>query len=528
MSSQASMLKPVLWERLFERESAPNLSLQACVRQMLVSAILSGHLPPGTPVPSSRHLADQLRIARNTVVFAYQQLVSEGYLVSRERSGHFVSDTVMQGHSGSTPDAAPADDDREPGVRWEERLRFRPSRQRNITKPRDWQKQPYPFVYAQFDQDLFPTAEWRECCIKALSVLDIRSWAPDLITHDDPALIEQIRTQVLPRRGVWADAEEIVITVGAQHALYLLADLLVNDDTVVGMEDPGYPDARNIFASHTRNLLPLPVDEQGLCTGTHLLGCDYIFVTPGHQCPTTVTLSPERRQNLLTLARQADSLIIEDDFESESRWGEGAIPALKSLDRDGRVIYVGSLAKSFAPGLRIGYIVAPRELTAELRALRRLMLRHPSAYIQRAFSLFISLGHHHSLLRRQSQAYQERGTELARALARHLPDFKVIPITGSSSCWLQGPAWLNAVALSEEALAEGVVIEPGDVFFMNGADAPRNFLRVGFTSIRPEHIEPGIARLAKVVDRHRAAAGAQPAQGQAPGPDLHALEHFVS
>jgi len=510
MSSQASMLKPVLWERLFERESAPNLSLQGRVRQMLVSAILSGHLPPGTPVPSSRQLADQLRIARNTVVFAYQQLVSEGYLVSRERSGHFVCDSVMQGHSGSVPEDAPAlpDADAPQRVRWEERLRFRPSRQRNITKPQDWQKQPYPFVYGQFDPDLFPTAEWRECCIKALSVLDIRSWAPDLITHDDPALIEQIRTQVLPRRGVWADAEEIVITVGAQHALYLLADLLVNEDTVVGMEDPGYPDARNIFASHTRNLLPMPVDERGLCTGTHLLGCDYLFVTPGHQCPTTVTLSMERRESLLALARQADSMIIEDDFESESRWGEGAIPALKSQDRDGRVIYVGSLAKSFAPGLRIGYIVAPRELTRELRALRRLMLRHPSAYIQRAFSLFISLGHHHSLLRKQSQAYQRRGAELAQALARYLPDFNPTPITGSSSCWLEGPPWLNAADLSEAALAEGVVVEPGDVFFMDGADAPRNFLRVGFTSIRPELIGPGIEKLAQVVRRYRLQAAA--------------------
>lgn len=507
MSSQASMLKPVLWERLFERESAPNLSLQGRVRQMLVSAILSGHLPPGAPVPSSRYLADQLRIARNTVVFAYQQLVSEGYLESRERSGHFVHDGVLEGR------AAPPSMDGEPPssvdhVRWDERLRFRPSRQRNIVKPRDWQKQPYPFVYGQFDQDLFPTAEWRECCIKALSVLDIRSWAPDLITHDDSALIEQIRTQVLPRRGVWADAEEIVITVGAQHALYLLADLLVNEDTVVGMEDPGYPDARNIFASHTRHLLPLPVDDQGLRTGTHLLGCDYVFVTPGHQCPTTVTLSPTRREELLTLARQADSLIIEDDFESESRWGDGAIPALKSLDRDGRVIYVGSLAKSFAPGLRIGYIVAPRELTAELRALRRLMLRHPSAYIQRAFSLFISLGHHHSLLRRQSQAYQKRGAELADALARWLPDFTAVPITGSSSCWLKGPEWLDATELAQAAQAEGVVVEPGQVFFMEAARAPRNFLRVGFTSIRAEHIGPGIEKLAQVVRRFRLRAAA--------------------
>ena len=189
MSSQAAMLKPVLWERLFERESAPNLSLQGRVRQMLVSAILSGHLPPGAPVPSSRHLADHLRIARNTVVFAYQQLVSEGYLVSRERSGHFVSDSVMQGirrtprgpWRAATTTAA---DDARPRAGTSDCVS--PSLQRNIVKPRDWQKQPYPFVYGQFDQDLFPTAEWRECCIKALSVLDIRSWAPDLITHDDP------------------------------------------------------------------------------------------------------------------------------------------------------------------------------------------------------------------------------------------------------------------------------------------------------------------------------------------------------
>ena len=184
------------------------------------------------------------------------------------------------------------------------------------------------------------------------------------------------------------------------------------------------------------------------------------------------------------------------------------MPALKSLDREGRVIYVGSLAKSFAPGLRIGYIVAPPELAVELRALRRLMLRHPSAYIQRAFSLFISLGHHHSLLRRQSQEYQKRGAELARALARHLPDFRAAPITGSSFCWLEGPPWLDAAELAEAALADGVVIEPGKVFFMDDASAPRNFLRIGFTSIRLEQIDPGIARLAEVVRRYRMRAAA--------------------
>src|SRR5690606_4723953 len=178
-------------------------------------------------------------------------------------------------------------------VQWVDRMRLRPSMQRNITKPPNWQKVDYPFVYGQFDQQLFPTYEWRECCLKALSVLDIRSWAPDLITHDDPALIEEIRTQVLPRRGVWANADEIVVTVGAQHALYLLADLLMHEGAVVGLEDPGYPDARNIFVNHTPNVIPLALDEHGLCMSDDIQRCDYIFTTPSHQCPTGVTMTME-------------------------------------------------------------------------------------------------------------------------------------------------------------------------------------------------------------------------------------------
>ncbi|OZI60895.1 MocR-like pyridoxine biosynthesis transcription factor PdxR [Bordetella genomosp. 11] len=512
MSCQAARAHTVMWGQLFEREIGSALSLQERVRQMLVSAILSGHLPPGAPVPSSRHLADQLAIARNTVVFAYQQLVCEGYLVSRERSGHFVSDDVLDGRlalPSAPPPALAAMPDA--GNRWQRRLRFRPSAQRNIVKPAHWQKMPYPFVYGQFDAGLFPTAEWRECCTRALSVLDIRSWAPDLITHDDPALVEQIRTQVLPRRGVWAGADEIVITVGAQHALYLIADLLVNCDTAVGIEDPGYPDARNIFASRTACLSGLPVDEHGLRVTPQLAACDYIFVTPSHQCPTTVTMPMDRRQALLDLARDADCMIIEDDFESENRHGDAPIPALKSLDRGGNVIYVGSLSKAFAPGLRIGYIVAPRELIVELRALRRLMLRHPSAYIQRAFSLFIALGHHHALLRRQSQAYQERAEALSHALRRHLPDFEAVPMTGGSSCWVRGPAWLDTNRLAEAALARGVVIEPGDVFFKDAARIPLNTMRLGYNSIAPERIDAGIDVLARVVRELERQAVAVPA-----------------
>jgi len=501
MPRSAAMLKPILWPRLYAQASAAHISLQARVRQMLVFAMVQGHLRPGAPVPSSRYLAEQLGVARNTVVYAYQQLVSEGWLVTRERSGHFVSDAIDTIRQNQAPAPQPCAYETEASAtHWAKRLRFCPSQQRNIVKPRHWQQHPWPFVYGQFDRELFPTAEWRECCIKALSVLDIRSWAPDLITDDDPALVEQIRTQVLPRRGIWAGVDEIMVTVGVQHALYLLADLLVTDKTVVGMEEPGYPDARNIFAHHTRNLRPLPVDAQGLVVGPHLRACDYIFVTPGYQCPTAVPLAPRRRSDLLALAREADSILIEDDFESESRWDEKAIPALKSLDSDARVVYVSSLSKSFAPGLRLGYIVAPAALIAELRALRRLMLRHPSAYIQRAFSLFISLGHLHALGRRQQHIYRERSQALADALARHLPQFQAATrSSGAPWCWLQGPANLDATALSQAALAAGVVIEPGDVFFMDGTHAPKHFLRAGFTSIAADKIAPGIERLAQVV-----------------------------
>lgn len=490
------------WSILFERIDDYNLSLQERIRKMLVSAILSGRLPPGASVPSSRQLAQALGIARNTVVFAYQQLVAEGYLESRERSGHVIPANVLSNHVLSQP--------KEPAARaytpvsWQQRVIFHPSKQRNIVKPANWQNMRYPFVYAQFDAKQFPTAEWRECCMRALSVLDIRSWAPDLITNDDPALVEAIRNQVLPRRGIWAETDEIVVTVGAQQALYLLADLLMHNHTVVGMENPGYPDARNIFAHRTERLIPLEIDEEGLCITPSLRTCDYIFLTPSHQCPTGVTLPMARRVALLELVSRTDGIIIEDDYETENRYDGQPSPALKSLDKFGRIIYIGSLTKSFAPGLRIGYIVASRELIEELRALRRLMIRHPPAYLQRAFALFVSLGHYHALLRRLSVVYAERADALMAALREHLPDFEWIPIGGGSSHWIKAPDYIDTEKLAQVALQEGIVIEPGHVFYHYPSIQNKSHIRMGFSSIDTDRISSGIAHLAKIVERLKA------------------------
>lgn len=483
-----------MWQQFFQREQHKGLSLQGQIRKMLVAAILDGQVPVDEPIPSSRELSTRIGVARNTVVIAYQQLMDEGYLLSRERKGYFVNPEMLQGHASHVPCPSTSPETNMPD--WNARFRFRASDQRNISKRPDWQTCPYPFVYGQFDPTLFPTADWRECCMKTLSVLEISEWAQDMILRDDESLVRQILTKVLPWRGVRASADEIVITVGAQQALYLLADLLVRADTCVGIENPGYPDARNIFSSRCSNMVAIRVDHGGLVVDDRLDGCDYVYVTPSHQCPTTVTMPMERREALLRKAEQEDFVIIEDDYESENRLAGEPAPTLKSLDRANRVIYVGSLSKSLAPGLRLGYVVGPTELIREIRGIRRLNLRHPSAYMQRAFALFLSLGHHNAMLRRLSCAHHERGQAVSTALDRHLPEFHHVPISGGSSCWVEGPEQLDAVDLAHAAETRGVLIEPGSVFFMSDTP-PRNHFRLGFSSIAADRIEPGVERLAE-------------------------------
>jgi GntR family transcriptional regulator/MocR family aminotransferase len=481
-------------EHLFTLPDDASASLQSRLREMVVRAILDGNIPPGAALPSCRRLARQLGVARNTVVLAYQHLVDEGYLESRERSGYYVSADILEGRASAE---RPAHEGTLFAPDWGRRFKVLPSAQRNVAKRVDWQSYPYPFVYGQFDLALFPVADWRECARRALSIGGIRSWASDSIDRDDPMLVEQLRTRVLPRRGVWAAPDEILVTVGAQHALYLIAALLVDAGTTVGVEEPGYPDARNIFALHAGRTIGIGVDERGLEVNQTLADCDLVYTTPSHQYPTTATMSMARRQALLVAATDHDLLVVEDDYESEFNYVGEPTPALKSLDRNDRVLYVGSLSKTLAPGLRLGYLVGPAELVREARALRRLMLRHPPANNQRAVALFLALGHHDSLVRRLSHAFKERWQVLGEALARHLPESAQAPTFGGTAYWVRGPRGLDARALEARAAHEGILIEPGDGCFVD-RPAPPNFFRLGFSSIPVDRIEPGIARLAKL------------------------------
>jgi GntR family transcriptional regulator/MocR family aminotransferase len=483
---------------LFQLPQQSDANLQSQVREMLVTAILDGHIPAGSTLPSCRRLATQLGVSRNTVVLAYERLVAEGFLVSRERSGYYVNADILEGQV-APPVMATERDSAGAGPDWTARLVQQPSRQANIEKPRDWQSYRYPFIYGQFDSHLFPMAEWRECCRQALSIVQVRRWAADSVDSDDPLLVEEIRTRVLPRRGVWADNEQILVTLGAQHALYLLASLLLKPGVVIGVEDPGYVDARNIFATFSDRVVPLAVDDQGLVAGRQLQGCRYVFVTPSHQHPTTVTMSLQRRHALLQAAETQDFLIVEDDYEPETNYIGQPTPALKSLDPGQRVIYVGSLSKTLAPGLRLGYMVGPAELIREARALRRLMLRHPPRNNERAAALFLARGYHDALVRRLTHAYRVRWERMGELLEHYLPNSSRPPTFGGTAYWVTGPPGLDADLLARSAAREGVLIEPGGVCFMD-PKAPANRFRLGFSSISEDQLEPGIRILASLID----------------------------
>lgn len=485
-------------EATFHIERGGPASLQSQIRELMVTAILNGQLPPGEAIPSSRRMAESLGVSRNSVSLVYQGLVDDGYLVSRERSGFFVNAELELKRLGPQPKPAlPLRESVNPPD-WQNRQKIDLTGQVQFVRPADWQKYPYPFIYGQVDQGLFPLAAWRECSRQALGRKGMDVWTSDTYALDDAMLIEQIRSRLLPRRGILAGEDEVLVTLGAQNALFLLASLLVRADNVIGLEEPGYPDVRHIMALKTANLRPLPVDAEGIDPDGPLAGCDYVYTTPSHHYPTTVTLPLERRKALLERAEKDDFVIIEDDYEFETNYMSSPIPALKSLDADGRVVYIGSLSKTLFPGLRLGFMIAPAPLVASLRRLRQLMYRHPPNNNQRTAALFLSLGYHDALIHKLNRAYKDRWACLGAALDKHLPNMSKAPPFGGTSYWVDGPAKLDAQAVYEAALEEGVVIEPGQSCFLR-LPRPTGVFRLGFSSIPLERIEQGIEILAKLI-----------------------------
>jgi GntR family transcriptional regulator/MocR family aminotransferase len=394
-----------MWNQFFALRHDKPRTLQLQIRQQLINAITEGLIRPNDSLPSSRILAKDLNVARNTIIAAYKELEFDGYITAKERQGYFVNKKLYANYSKTNKNDFSDSNSPE----WIDRLiTKKPSTKINIKKSEDWQRLPYSFTVGQLDQTLIPFYEWREVVRHSSTVPEIKKWNIDHVDSDDPSLIKQIQSKVLPKRGIWASKGQILITSGSQNAIYILSSLLVKEQTVVGIENPGYPDVRNLLSFKTENIAPIPVDDEGLVVNSINTNFDLIYTTPSHQYPTGVTMSMERRKQLLKLAQENNTIIIEDDYEAEINFLKKPNPSLKSLDKHNNVIYVGSFSKAFAPGLRLGYMVAPESFIKEARALRRLMLRHIPANNQNSVALFIGLGHYHNMFNKIQRINRER------------------------------------------------------------------------------------------------------------------------
>ncbi|MGC6411723.1 MAG: PLP-dependent aminotransferase family protein [Candidatus Puniceispirillaceae bacterium] len=495
-----------MYNLIFKLDPQLGTSLQGQVREMIVSAILDRSLQPGDRLPSSRELAEHLGLSRNTVTFAYRALQDDGYLIAKHRSGFYVSedtaasDMALERRDKRHPSDGPSTPQslRTDTVGWQNRLLSHYEDIRVLQKPLNWREYTYPFVYGQADQTLFNHSEWRDCARQALGLRNFGITAGDFGQHDDPLLVEYIRTRTLPARGIIASSDEILVTMGAQNALYLLAQLLVSDNSRVIIEEPTYPDLRDILRLRTKHLHSCPVDENGIILGGQdLTQTDLVVITPSHQCPTTATLSTDRRQDLLASATRDDFLIIEDDYEFEMNFLEKPAPALKSGDKDGRVLYVGSFSKSLFPGLRLGYLVAPAPVIKSARKLRHLMLRHPPGHLQRTAAYFLALGHYDSQIRKLRRRLAARRAVMSEALAQvGLLDTQAAKF-GGTSFWVYGPPNLDTTALAAQLAEQSVLIEPGASFFFD--ETRRNAMRLAYSSIPASKIPAGVDLVAKAI-----------------------------
>ncbi|HHP7244674.1 MAG TPA: PLP-dependent aminotransferase family protein [Elainellaceae cyanobacterium] len=390
----------------------------------LREAILSGRLHPQQKIPSTRSLAKSLGISRTTVTQSYDQLLSEGYLEAVTGSGTYVCAQIPDQLLNSAP-VESVQEFIQPSVSlsvYGERL----SQTSVVLQPEP--HLPINFRYGRPALDQFPMTLWRRLmsrhCRDDCAWLD---YAPDVCGYRP--LREVIARYLARARAVRCDPEQIIITNGTQQALDLTMRLLINPNETIAMEDPGYLSARRIFQSHGAKLLPVPVDEAGMRIGTlaahvsSVLGSiRLVYVTPSHQFPTGATLSLSRRLELLAWAQQTGAIILEDDYDSEYRYGDRPIPALQGLDSGNSVLYIGTFSKVLFPSLRIGYWVVPPHLVSIFAHAKWLSDRQLPTLDQKVLTDFIEGGHLESHIRKMRSHYNQLRQTLVHELMHQFGD----------------------------------------------------------------------------------------------------------
>ncbi|WP_233270677.1 aminotransferase-like domain-containing protein [Chachezhania sediminis] len=478
-----------------DRESVESLQMQ--IRRQIAIAVVSGRFPPNYALPSIRDFARRLHVSNNTVSLAYDALRQDGFIASKRRSGYFISPDAHAARDAAVMPGA----DQDPPDRFDFKAHFGDSTydQPRTTKPHDaLVRFRYPFISGHVDPNMFPVGAWRECVRDSVNSIQIRNWAMDFSTVDDPLLIEQLILRVLQPRGIYANPDEVLITVGGQNALYTALKLLLKKRGVLGVENPGYPEAANIARMEGHEVRHLPMDDEGLILSPAALECSCLYVTTTHQHPTTVTMSESRRHAFLRETRKKGIFIIEDDYEAETTFDEKAVPALKALDHYGNVIYIGSLTKSLMPGLRIGFLVADRDFVSEARSFRHHVLRHPPINNQNSVGLFLERGHFDRFIARLRDEYRARARVTRDALYTYLPELKDRARFGGSSCYFSFADGLDTLALQEAAARRSVYFEESSKNFENLHEG-RSGMRLGYSCIDKTLIPDGVRLLSEAV-----------------------------
>jgi GntR family transcriptional regulator/MocR family aminotransferase len=453
--------------------------------EQLRAAMLEGKLPPGARLPSSRSLAQDLGVSRNIIVTAYEELLIEGYLVSRRGSGTVVNSEL------------PLCSNRERQVlskfpRWlvedtplplEEEL-HQPEQtgllhfRLGATTTAFWPQRAWQSIWRQVSRRALP-GDYGDSCGES----ELRS---------------AIASYVGRSRGVACRAEDVVITAGTVHALDLIARATLRADDMVAMEEPGYPLARAVFQSKQVRLMPVPVDADGLCV--EMLSCvnppSLVYVTPSHQYPLGTRLSVARRLALLEWARESESLVVEDDYDSEFRFGAQPLPALASLDDLSRVVYIGSFSKVLTPALRAGYLIAPPLLRERIARLKWLNDAHLSWPLQQAIALFLQEKHLERYIQRLRQHYAEKRALLMQELE---PVADLVRMRGLDAglhvCLELGE--LDETDVIARCLQQGVVLHALSHYYLERPG--KAGLLLGYGGLNGEDVQQGARKLVRVL-----------------------------
>lgn len=470
--------------------SKPGGPLYRQVYLRLREAILSGAFHSGEKLPSTRDIAEQLGISRTVVVLAYEQLLGEGFTVGRHGSGTYVSSSVGASRFGSSEGSVNLHLSRYGSLAasaWS-RVNFPARRARAL---------PYDFSYGRSDVETFPFEMWRRvllrCARKApVSELDYGPAGGNI------SLQEAICTHLRRSRAVVCDPSQVIVVNGSQQALDLIARVLIERGDRVAIEDPIYQGTSEILRAAGARLLPVAVDRDGLDPSRLAANARIAFVTPSHQYPTGAILPLARRLALLEWARRRNAAIVEDDYDGEFRYEGQPLESLQGLDRDGRVIYIGTFSRTIFSALRIGYVVAPKRLVSAFAAAKWLCDRHTPALEQQALAEFISSGMYERHLRRVRRRNAARRQALLESVHKNLGDRAELTGDGAGAHVVLWPKRrVTEEQVIAAAAARGVGVYGISPYFLKKPE--RTGILVGYSRMREREIREGIRRLAEVI-----------------------------